>query len=208
MLTCFTPEHPVRGIADMAEELDLDRSTTHMQPKPTDPQVMRQDQPTDAMLAVPSEIVPYLRRGLFGEWGFAAEDISNRALQFGSGARSNSYQEPLRTFDAARALLDEIGWRDNKSQTDVAINLSLHHQLVLRALRMEHLVLVDQLAETPRVTSKQAHDSVSTRTEALGEFVKQVKAQARLLGLAEPQAASQMIIPPRIEPSRTHRRRR
>ncbi len=29
MLTCFTAEHPVRGIADMAEALDLGRSTTH-----------------------------------------------------------------------------------------------------------------------------------------------------------------------------------
>src|ERR1700733_4255776 len=29
MLTCFTPEHPVRGIADMAVELDMERSTTH-----------------------------------------------------------------------------------------------------------------------------------------------------------------------------------
>ncbi len=29
MLTCFNAEHPVRGIADMAEELDLGRSTTH-----------------------------------------------------------------------------------------------------------------------------------------------------------------------------------
>lgn len=29
MLTCFTPEHPVRGIADMAAALDLGRSTTH-----------------------------------------------------------------------------------------------------------------------------------------------------------------------------------
>jgi DNA-binding IclR family transcriptional regulator len=29
MLTCFTPKHPVRGIADMAEELGLGRSTTH-----------------------------------------------------------------------------------------------------------------------------------------------------------------------------------
>lgn len=29
MLTCFSPNHPVRGIADMAEELDLGRSTTH-----------------------------------------------------------------------------------------------------------------------------------------------------------------------------------
>jgi IclR family transcriptional regulator, pca regulon regulatory protein len=29
MLTCFTAEHPVRGIADMAEELELGRSTTH-----------------------------------------------------------------------------------------------------------------------------------------------------------------------------------
>jgi IclR family pca regulon transcriptional regulator len=29
MLTCFTPEHPVRGIAEMAQALDLGRSTTH-----------------------------------------------------------------------------------------------------------------------------------------------------------------------------------
>jgi DNA-binding IclR family transcriptional regulator len=29
MLTCFTAEHPTRGIADMAAELDLGRSTTH-----------------------------------------------------------------------------------------------------------------------------------------------------------------------------------
>ncbi len=29
MLTCFSPEHPVRGIADMADALDLGRSTTH-----------------------------------------------------------------------------------------------------------------------------------------------------------------------------------
>jgi IclR family pca regulon transcriptional regulator len=29
MLTCFTAEHPVRGIADMAKALDLGRSTTH-----------------------------------------------------------------------------------------------------------------------------------------------------------------------------------
>lgn len=29
MLRCFTPEHPERGIADMAEALDLGRSTTH-----------------------------------------------------------------------------------------------------------------------------------------------------------------------------------
>jgi IclR family pca regulon transcriptional regulator len=29
VLTCFTREHPVRGIADMADELDLARSTAH-----------------------------------------------------------------------------------------------------------------------------------------------------------------------------------
>jgi IclR family pca regulon transcriptional regulator len=29
MLTCFSAEHPVRGIADMADELELGRSTTH-----------------------------------------------------------------------------------------------------------------------------------------------------------------------------------
>ncbi len=29
VLRCFTPEHPERGIADLADELDLKRSTTH-----------------------------------------------------------------------------------------------------------------------------------------------------------------------------------
>jgi IclR family transcriptional regulator, pca regulon regulatory protein len=29
ILTCFTVEHPVRGIADMAADLDMSRSTTH-----------------------------------------------------------------------------------------------------------------------------------------------------------------------------------
>jgi DNA-binding IclR family transcriptional regulator len=29
ILACFSAEHPVRGIADMAEELDMGRSTTH-----------------------------------------------------------------------------------------------------------------------------------------------------------------------------------
>jgi hypothetical protein len=179
-----------------------------MQLKPIDLQVMRKDEPAEAMLMVPSEIVPYLRRGLFGEWGFAAEDISSRALQFGSGARSNFYREPLKVFDAARALIDEIGWRDKRSQTDVEINLGLYPQLVLRALKKEHLVLTDQLAEMPRTASERARHSVGTRTEVLGEFVKRVKMQARLLGLAETQAASSMIVPPGMGPSRIRRRRR
>jgi hypothetical protein len=170
---------------------------------------MRKDEPADAMLTVPSDIVPYLRRGLFGEWGFAAEDISNMALQFGSDASSNSYREPLEAFDAGRALIDEIGWRDKKgSQADVEINLSSRPQLVLRALRKEHLVLADQLAEMPRTASKQARDSINARIEALGEFVERVKTQARRLGHAEPQSASSMIIPPRGGSSRVRRRRR
>jgi hypothetical protein len=170
---------------------------------------MRKDDPIDAMLTVPSEIAPYLRRGLFGEWGFAAENISNMALQFGSGASSNAYRIPLEAFDAGRALIDEIGWRDTKrSQTDVEINLSLHPKLVLRALRKEHLILTDQLAEMPRTASKQARDSLSARIETLGEFVKRVNAHARRLGLAESQAASSMIIPPRVGSSRVRQRRR
>jgi hypothetical protein len=170
---------------------------------------MRKDEPTDAMLTVSSDMVPYLRRGLFGEWGFAAEDISNRALQFGSDTSRNFYREPLEAFDAGRALIDEVGWRDNKkSQADIEVNLSLGPQLVLRALIKEHLVLTDQAAEMPRTASKQARDSISARIEALGEFVERVKAQARRLGLAEPQSASSMIIPPRIGSSRARRRRR
>jgi hypothetical protein len=37
----------------------------------------------DSMLAAPANLLPHLRSGLLGEWGAAAEELADRALQYG-----------------------------------------------------------------------------------------------------------------------------
>jgi hypothetical protein len=145
--------------------------------------VMPESKPiTQAMLTVPANLVPCLRSGVFGEWGFAAEDIADRALQFGSDASDDAYRVPLKAFDAGRALLDAVGWRAEGSQADVEIDLSLYPQLVLKALTSEQLALSDRLTELPPTGSKDARDVVIARSEALNAFLKLVKLQVRRLG--------------------------
>jgi hypothetical protein len=58
----------------------------------------------ETVLTVPAKLVPQLRSGLFGEWAFAADDISHHELQVGSEAPDDVYRKPLETFDAAPLL--------------------------------------------------------------------------------------------------------
>ncbi len=133
------------------------------------------------MLTVPANLVPQLRSGLFGEWGFAAEDISHHALQFGSKAPDDGseapddvYRKPLETFDVGRALLDAVGWRTTSSQADVSIDLSRHRlypRLVTGALANEQFALVERLAEMPKTTIEEVRQAVRAQIEALDEFI-------------------------------------
>lgn len=126
------------------------------------------------MLTVPAKLVPQLRSGLFGEWGFAAEDISRHALQFGSEAPDDVYRKPLETFDAGRALLDAVGWRTNSSQADVRLDLSRHRlypRLVTGALANEQFALVERLEEMPKTTIEEVRQAVRAQIEALDEFI-------------------------------------
>jgi hypothetical protein len=65
-----------------------------------------------ATLHVPAGFVPYLRSGLFGEWGTAASEIALLADDFGSNASAGAYSEPLQallTIWLLKAAL--VGWR-------------------------------------------------------------------------------------------------
>src|ERR1700723_3441985 len=101
----------------------------------------------EMVLTVPAAFVADLRSGLFGEWGFAAENLSNLALTFSGRGPEQVYEAPLRAFDAARALLNTTGWRVQAVESNVEIDLGLHPSVVLQALRNEQEALVDRLQE-------------------------------------------------------------
>ncbi len=134
-------------------------------------------------LVVPGGLVGHLRRGLFGELGYAAQELSLIALERGGDASEGLYTEPLRAFDAGRALLDTVGWRGIGEQSDVEIDLALHPLLVLRALQAEHVALVDQLREIP--LRRENHDLAAARVRRLEQFVALVEGEVRRLARRE-----------------------
>jgi hypothetical protein len=147
-------------------------------------QLMRQDQlATHTMLTVPANLVPYFRSGIFGEWGFTAEDIAQRALQFGSSSQGKgAYQGSLEAFEAGCALLDAVGWCEESASVDAEINLALHPRMILRALKNERELLIDQRREVPK-RDKDSRNAVSAQVAALDAFVKLTEVQLRQLGL-------------------------
>ncbi|HEY3828246.1 MAG TPA: hypothetical protein VGL57_03510 [Solirubrobacteraceae bacterium] len=127
------------------------------------------------MLTVPATHVADLRSGLFGEWGFAAESLSNLALTFSGHGPERVYEVPLRAFDAVRALLNTIGWRVQPVEADVEIDLSLHPSVVLRALRSEQEALVDRLQEVAGTPiPEDAHQAMQAHVKELREFIANV----------------------------------
>jgi hypothetical protein len=146
------------------------------------------------MLTVPGGYVAYLRSGIFGEWGFAAEELSVLALGFGSSA-PHGYGEPLETFDAARALLDTIGWTDENQQSDVDIDLGSYPLLVLNALKHEYAALLAQFQELPKTTSKEVSDFAAARVAALDDFVKAVETQVERLPIGPPKEPARRFAP-------------
>lgn len=161
-----------------------------------------------ATLTVPAGFVTYLRKGLFGEWGYANEQLANLSLQLGSNAADGAYSEPLHSFFTILTLLCEIGWHDNDAQGDVVVNLVIGGSYVVKGLRQEHMVLEDQLAEMPKRTRKAMRDAAAAKVAEFEEFVKEVEAQVRRLRgrLVKPSTNhSAARVPLRTKPSRVRR---
>lgn len=160
-----------------------------------------------SMLTVPGGFVQYLRSGLFGECGYAAEDISHLALQVASRTRKD-YLEALRKFIVALTLLSKIGWGDNSSQANVEIDLGLYPTLILKTFHDGHVTLLEELQEMPKkTTSKDIYSNASSRVEALGAFVQTVEWRVKdlvaggVVGSVDRSAASAAKLRPRKESS-------
>jgi hypothetical protein len=158
----------------------------------------------DTTLTVPASLVRHLRRGLYEEWGSTAEEISDLALRRGSKVPKRFYDRLRVDFNAGCAYLDTVGWKNSKSEGDVEINLSLRPTFILKALRCEHVALVDQLREIP--LDKNNHKTFSARIDALEDFIKGVERQVRRLSrlqVADPLMSS--AVP--VKRTQTHRKR-
>jgi hypothetical protein len=133
-----------------------------------------------AILTVPSGFVVALRAGLYGELAEAGEVIA--AVADNSAAEAHEeYGELRETFNAVCGLLDAIGWGDDPSQGDVALDLADHPAIVLSALRHEHDQMTGRLGQLPKRTAKATRERAAERAAAFGDFVKGVETQAARL---------------------------
>ncbi len=135
----------------------------------------------NTQLTVPASFVSYLRRGLFQEWGFAAEDIANLSIEFGGGAPDGAFSEPLQTFLTMLVIVAEIGWKDSHTQGNIVINLNIGGTYIARALKNQHQALANELGEMPKETHEEIRAAASARVAEFGAFVQEVEAQVRRL---------------------------
>ena len=95
----------------------------------------QQEEPTmSTTLTVPAEIVGHLRCGLHMELGHAAGEIATLSTLRDRESYPDWYTEPLQQLDAARALLDAVGWSLTDSPDSVEIDLDRHGPILVTAL--------------------------------------------------------------------------
>jgi hypothetical protein len=95
----------------------------------------QQEEPTMSItLTVPAEIVRHLRCGLHMELGHAPEEIATLSTLRDRETYPDWYAEPLQQLDAARALLDAVGWSTTDNPKPVEIEVDQHRPILVAAL--------------------------------------------------------------------------
>lgn len=137
-----------------------------------------------SILLVPVEYVANLRAGLLGEWGFAAEDLAALALEMESDASPRTYREALALFDASRALIDLVGWRRERHEVEVCLDLAANEfypAIVIKALSGERAALVAHLEEMPRRANESVRQVMRSRIGGLGDLIASTEDKAERL---------------------------
>jgi hypothetical protein len=97
---------------------------------------------TPFTIPVPADVVGILRNALHTEIGQDTSEIETVSEDGHDDLHAAQYDEPLRHFDAHRALLDAIGWAKPDSDAAVQISLGQHKWALLttleRRLAVEH----------------------------------------------------------------------
>jgi hypothetical protein len=119
-----------------------------------------------SILPVRATMAEYLRAGLYREIGLAAQQLAEISLLVRDDTReSDVYVRAIDRMDAARELLEEIGWQPAHATVRVAIGR--YRPLVLFALRQQ---LDHQVEELPNVLPAQRSDA-ERRIGELGDYI-------------------------------------
>jgi hypothetical protein len=136
-----------------------------------------------AWLTVPAEMVGLLREGLHSEIEAAVQLIAPVVEAPDREQHPERYRAPLARLDAARALLDLVGWGTPDPPADVRVDLGEHHRALLRALRSELLVEEEALGGGQESGPRDAAErrGIAERAEALRELISTVEARVGAL---------------------------
>ena len=105
-------------------------------------------------ICLPTETIDLLRDGLRGQLATAAQELTYADELAGGSEHPERYQGPLRSIDALRALLEEIGWSGPPSE--VSVDLRLHSRALMLALE-------DQLSGQDGTVARQRPRRCPTR---------------------------------------------
>ena len=83
-------------------------------------------------IRLPAETIDSLRDGLRGQLATAAQELTYADELSGGNEQPKRYEGPLRSIDALRALLEEIGWSGPAG--DLWVDLRLHGRALMLAL--------------------------------------------------------------------------
>jgi hypothetical protein len=86
------------------------------------------------IFTIPAETVARVRSGLFDELQHATGEVFDAIGLKGYEEAAEQYVEPFRRQDAARALLDLVGWEIVAEPVPVAIDLDAHRDVLVSAV--------------------------------------------------------------------------
>ncbi|HWY19218.1 MAG TPA: hypothetical protein VNY27_10975 [Solirubrobacteraceae bacterium] len=137
-----------------------------------------------AWLIVPAGMVGLLREGLHSEIEAAVQLIAPVVEAPDRDEHPERYRVPLARLDAARALLDLVGWSSAGPPVDVRVDLREHHRVLLRALRSELLIEEEALGSIQEGNLRDAakRRGIVERAEALRELISTIEARIGALG--------------------------
>jgi hypothetical protein len=101
---------------------------------------------TSTTLLVRGPMAEHLRAGLYRELGHAGEQIAATAL-LREERQAEAYTEAICRMDAARSLLDELGWGADGSS--VRVDMGKRRELVLRIFRLELDHALERMRDAP-----------------------------------------------------------
>ncbi len=129
---------------------------------------------SEEQITIPATLVRYLRRGVQSQLSARVDTLS---VVLEGRIDESRYRDALGGFDAARALMDEIGVSDEDTHDDIELDLGGESgQLVLKSLDAQHRV------EATRLEDAAAHGVQLPERDVpeLGRLLAEVRKRVRV----------------------------